>query len=103
MSKAHLYARGAIRRLLRLPCEVCGDRRRCWLWHVEIMRCPTCGLDAHEDKNPEAFVRVLEAKIGPATTAWTWQDGVLVPMMTNSGGIAETWLSGVTGAKAHGV
>lgn len=36
-------------RLLTLrPCELCGDRRRCWRWHVELFDCPTCGTTVDE-------------------------------------------------------
>ncbi len=37
------------RRAFLRPCELCGDRWRCWRWHIEVMTCPGCGRDVDEN------------------------------------------------------
>lgn len=48
------------RLVLRLPCNICGDRRRCWRWHVEVFDCPTCGaeIDEFHPRFPSVIVRL---------------------------------------------
>jgi len=37
----------------------CNARRRCWLWHLETLTCPTCKREVTEMQN--GFGRVLNA------------------------------------------
>lgn len=55
----------------------CSQRRICWLWHVELMDCPTCGTTLTEF-HPH-FGRIVKARFDglplAAYNGRTWSTG----------------------------
>ena len=71
--------------LLNVECQepFCHQRRICWRWHVETVRCPTCRHDVTEDDPRFAhvfrFAAIPALATGPPT--YTSSNGVTYTMI----------------------
>ncbi len=81
MKRGKYVATGLLRLLTLRPCRepFCNERVRCWRWHVEVFRCPTCKREV--DEFDPQFGAVIDATIGR-------------PRFTITSGPVETWMTG---------